>query len=182
MLTIIIPGNEFWDEAKEQFVMTDDTTLELEHSLASLSKWESIWEKPFLSGEEKTNEETFSYIECMSLDSNVDPIVYKSITKDNVLLINEYISRKFTATTFHEPPGSQTRRNREVITAEIVYYWMTVAVIPFECQYWHLNRLLTLIRVISLKNEPKKKMGRREQAAQQRMLNAQRQAKLNTSG
>jgi hypothetical protein len=180
VLSIIVPLEEAFNEETSEFVVAKSFTLELEHSLASLSKWEQMFEKPFLSTTNKTNEETFEYIKLMVLTPNVPPEVFNSLSKQNVLAIQNYIEAKMTATWFSEEKPS--RPNGETITAELIYYWMVALSIPFECQYWHLNRLLTLVRVVNLKNAPPKKMSRREAAEQQRRLNAERRAKFGTSG
>lgn len=179
MLTITIPAREYFNEADSTFITVKEQKLSLEHSLVSLSKWEMKWNKPFLSKEEKTLEETIDYIRCMTLTQNVDPNVYYGITQDVVNKVNAYISAPMTATWFADQKGG---RNREVITNELIYYWMIALQIPFECQKWHLNRLLTLIRVCNLKNAPEKKMGKSAQMNQQRMLNEARRKALNSKG
>lgn len=182
MLTIVIPGIELYDEAKEEFASSDDFVLELEHSLFSMSKWESSFEKPFLANEEKTTKEIFAYIKAMSLIPDVPDEIYHRLTRDNVAAINEYINSKQTATWFNEKKQPQPK-SRETITTELIYYWMVSFNIPFECQHWHLNRLLTLIKIFSVKNaDPKKKLSRSELAARNRELNAQRRAQLGTRG
>lgn len=180
MLTIVVLGTEMFDETKQEFVIEGGITLELEHSLVSLSKWESQYEKPFLGKNEKTTQEVFDYIKFMILNPNIPPEVYENLSEDNIKAINEYIDAKMTATWFHDPPGAPA--SRDVITAELVYYWMITFQIPFECQYWHLNRLFTLIRICNLKQAKPKKMSRAEMAARNRELNAQRRAQLGTSG
>ena len=180
MLQIIVPATESWDESKQEFVNFKGQKLQLEHSLVSLSKWESKWGKAFLSKSEKTYEETIDYIKCMTITSNVDPVVYEHLTQENIEQVNEYIQAPMTATTFVDDKSS--RGSREVITAELIYYWMIALTIPFECQKWHLNRLLTLIRVCNLKNTPPKKMSKRATARQYAQLNAARRQKHNTKG
>ena len=180
MLLIEIPIPEGWDEVKEEFVPAEVKTLSLEHSLVSLSKWESKWNKPFLGKDEKTFEETLDYIKCMTLTKNVGPSVYEHLTSENIKQINEYIGAKMTATTFSQEPGG--KKNSEIITSELIYYWMIALQIPFECQKWHLNRLLTLIRVCNIKNQPPKKMSRREIMSRNAALNAARRKQLNTNG
>jgi len=181
MLTIIVPGIESYDENLDTFVSIGDLTLELEHSLVSLSKWESKFEKPFLGKSEKTTEEVLDYIRCMVVTPNPPEEFLGKLSKENLEAVNAYIDRKMTATWFSEAPGAP-KTSREVITAELVYYWMTVFHIPFECETWHLNRLFTLIRICNLKQEKPKKMSRAEVAARNRELNAQRKAQLGTTG
>lgn len=179
MLTVVIPAGEYFNELTQEFVNTKECTLQLEHSLVSLSKWEAEKAKPFLSKTEKTVQETYDYVRCMTLTQNVDPNVYSFIPPDVLEKIRQYIEAPMTATTFYEPP--QPKTNRETITAEVIYYWMVTANIPFECQKWHLNRLFALIRVCNIKNNPKK-MSQKEALSRQRRLNAERKRALNTKG
>lgn len=181
MLQITIPSrDDLWDESKGEFVTSKEQKLVLEHSLVSLSKWESKWCRPFLSKQEKTTEETIDYIRCMTLTQNVDTEVYNFLTDDNIRDVNAYIEAPMTATWFSN--SNSGKQNREQITAELVYYWMIALNIPFECQKWHLNRLLTLIRVCEVKNSPPKKMSRREILNRNAALNAARRKQLNSKG
>ena len=180
MLQITIPQTELWDESKQEFVSLKEQTLQLEHSLVSLSKWESKWNKSFLSSREKTYEETIDYIKCMTLTPNVNPEVYRGLTKSNVEQINKYIEAPMTATSFVE--DKRGTGSRETITSELIYYWMIALNIPFECQKWHLNRLLTLIRVCEIKSQPPKKMSKREIMNRNSSLNSARKKQLNTRG
>lgn len=179
MLQLRIPEGEFFNEVTQEFVKTKETTLQLEHSLISVAKWESKWEKPFLAEDDKTNEQMRDYVRCMTINQNVDPEVYKHLSKGVIDQINKYIEKPMSATWFRE---DKSPINREIVTAEIIYYWMVTNNIPFECQKWHLNRLLTLIRVCSIKNAPPKKMSAREIRNQNRELNKQRRARLNSKG
>lgn len=180
MLTITIPGRELWDESKEEFVQVKPRTLQLEHSLVSLSKWESKWHKVFLSKDSKTSEETTDYVRCMTLTQNVDPEVYTHLSAANISEINRYIEDTMTATTFSEErPG---KAGREVVTAELIYYQMIALNIPFECQKWHLNRLLALIRVCDIKSRPPKRRSGRALMSRNAALNAKRRKELNTRG
>ena len=180
MLRITIPATELWDERIEKFVQTEETTLLLEHSLVSISKWESKWCKPFLSKTEKTTEEAIDYIRCMTLNDDVDPNVYTSLTNENMAKINEYIDSPMTATTFSNIEGRKP--NREIVTSEIIYNWMISLQIPSEYENWHINRLISQIRVCSIKNAPPKKMSQSEVMRQQRELNAARREQFNTKG
>jgi len=180
MLQITIPAVELWDERKQEFVITKEQTLQLEHSLVSISKWESKWCKPFLTKQEKTFEETLDYIKCMTITQNVDPEVYNYLTNENIKEINEYIEAPMTATYFSDEKTNKI--SREQVTAELIYYWMIALNIPFECQNWHLNRLLTLIKVCSIKNQPPKKRSRKEIMSRNAALNAARRKHLNTKG
>lgn len=180
MLTIVIPPVEQFDEAKQEFVSTKACTVQLEHSLVSLSKWESKWKKPFLSKGEKTIEETIDYVRCMTITQNISDDVYDNITVSVMREITEYIEADMTATTF--APTEKKATNREVITAEIIYFWMITFNIPFECQKWHLSRLLTLINVCNIKNQKQKPMSRKELANRNTALNAARRKALNSGG
>lgn len=182
MLTIVIPGRtEYWDENKNEFVYSDnkDVTLRLEHSLISISKWESKWCVPFMSSE-KTPEQILDYIKCMALNQ-VDDSVYDRLTRQNIKEINDYIAAPMTATVVKEAPNHR-RTSNEFVTSELIYYWMIAYNIPVEFEKWHINRLIMLIRVCSAKNEPAKKMSKSEVAASYRAINAARKAKLHTKG
>ena len=179
MLIINIPSTELYDEEHNEFITTEETRLELEHSLISLSKWESKWKKPFINSNDKTTEETFDYIRCMLLDENqIDKIKY--LTPKDISAINDYISDPMTATTFYEETTNTSKK--EVITSELIYYWMVASNIPMECEKWHLNRLLTLIRICSIKNTPPKKMSKRDIMSRNRALNEARRKQLHTNG
>ena len=180
MLRITIPGLELWDSKKERFIHTKAQVLQLEHSLVSLSKWESKYCKPFLSDKNKTAEETMDYIKIMTLTQNVDPEVYTRLTDEHIRMISEYIDAPMTATTFSK--SEKEKHNKEIITAELIYYWMVALNIPFECQKWHLNRLLTLIRVCNIKNAPPKKRTKREILNRNAALNEARRQRLNSKG
>ena len=173
MLQITIPPVEKWDESRMEFVQTKGQTLQLEHSLVSLSKWESKWKKIFLSNTEKTYEETLDYVKCMTLTQNVDPDVYDNLTKENIDAINTYIDDKMTATYFPNDHQSAKGSN-ELVSSELIYYWMIALNIPFECQKWHLNRLLTLIKFCNVKNQPPKKMSKRDLMRSNASINAAR--------
>lgn len=182
MLRVTIPAAEFYNEETEEFYYTQEQTLQLEHSLISLSKWESKWKKPFLQAE-KTYAESIDYVRCMTITKNVDPMVYFAIPKDVMKQINAYIEDSMTATTFssHAPEG-KSRINNEIITAELIYYWMVAHQIPFECEKWHLGRLIALIQVCNIKNSPPKKMSRDEILRRNAELNLKRRKELNSKG
>jgi len=179
MLKITIPSIELYDETINEFVSSKTQELNLEHSLVSISKWESKWHKPFLSKNEKTLEETIDYIRCMTVTQNVSEHTYKFISNDNVKQVRDYIEAEMTATTFC---NDKKAVNKEVITAEIIYYWMIAMNIPFECQKWHLNRLLTLINVCNIKNNPPKRMSKKETMQRNAALNASRRNSLRNEG
>ena len=182
MLKITIPAMEYYDETTESFINTKEQTLQLEHSLVSLSKWESRWKKPFLTKGEKTKEQTIDYIKCMTITQNVNPIIYLGITDKIVEEVSAYIDDSMTATWFNdEVQSQQSNRQTKRITSEVIYYWMIACNIPFECQKWHLNRLLTLIRVCNAYNNPKK-MSKKEILARNKALNEARKAQHNTKG
>jgi hypothetical protein len=176
MLTLVVQGVEHFDDSVQQFLTKGDVVLELEHSLVSLSKWESEYEKPFLSKDKKTTEEVIGYVKAMTLNEGVSSDTYYKLKDEHFEAINQYVDQKMTATWINEPPGAP--RSKEIITAELIYYWMVVFQIPFECQHWHLNRLFTLIRVCNNKQAKPKKMSAKER----RELNAARRAQLGTKG
>lgn len=180
MLQITIPGQELFDEEKEEFITEVGKTITMEHSLISLSKWEEKWHKPFFSEKEKTTEETLDYFRCMTLTPNVDKDTYDHLTSKNIEEIKTYIDDPMTATTFSKQENSKF--NREIITAEIIYYWMISLQIPIEFQKWHLNKLMTLIRVCNVKNQPPKKRSRRDILSSNAAINAARRKQMNTKG
>ena len=183
MLKIVFPEWEDWDPVNNRFINGRETPLTLEHSLVSISKWESKFHKPFLSEKEKTDEEMLYYIKCMTISNpnkEISDDVYKHLTFENMKAIEDYIGDPMTATTINR--RNQKAGRKEIITSELIYYWMTALNIPFECQRWHLNRLMTLIEVAGIKNQPQKKMSKKEIAAQNSSLNAARRAKYHTKG
>lgn len=176
MLTIVVPGGNLFNEETNEFITVKEHKLQLEHSLVSLSKWESKWHKSFLSNKtEKTDEEIMDYIKCMTISQNVDPNIYKLLTRQNIIDINEYINDSMTATYF--PEDKSGKKQTEVITAEVLYYWMIKLQIPVEFQKWHLNRLMALIRVCNIKDQPPKKMSQREVMSRHAAINAARRKK-----
>lgn len=184
MLQLKILAREFWDEKNEIFISTKEQILSLEHSLISVSKWETKWHKPFISDKTKTNEEMLDYIRCMTITPNVDLSIYRRLTKENIEEIKNYIDDPSTATWFNESSQGQTgpKFKKEQITNELVYYWMTAFQIPFECEKWHFNRLMTLIRICNIKNKQPKKQGKKDIMKNNSSLNAARRSKLGSSG
>lgn len=191
MLTITVPGVDLYNEETQVFERRGDVTLELEHSLVSLSKWEQHWKTPFLGDVEKSDAQVFYYIQCMTLSPDVPREVYTRLSPENMAEINEYITDKRTATWFAEdvelikpPKPGLIKRNQEVITGELIYYWMISHSVPFECQTWHLNTLLTLIKVSAKKNAPAKQNSKMtaDKVAQRKALNEARKKQFNTSG
>lgn len=181
MLELDIPGGEVYLETEECFIEVKPIKLRLEHSLVSLSKWEAKWRKPFLDSKvEKTYEQSIDYIRCMTLNQNVDPLVYTCLTRNMIQQVNEYINLDMTATSFTN--YNNTSPNRQVVTSEMIYYWMFGYGISIECQKWHLSRLMTLIRIFDVKSGTEKKMGRSEVLAQNRALNEARRKALKTKG
>ncbi len=190
MLEIDVAETEAWDSDREEFITIPGGHLCLEHSLISLSKWEAKHEKPFLVDDPpKTSEELLDYIRCMTVNKGVKSQTYLGLTSSDYEAIKEYISAPMTATTFNDarrPNGSKTisygRKRQHIITSEELYYDMVAFQIPFECEKWHINRLLTLIRICSIKSQPDKKMKGKDLAKSNRSLNAARRAKHNTKG
>lgn len=182
MLSIFIKGKEQYNEATGEFVNTVDTVLNLEHSLISISKWEAKWHKPFLSRyDKKTMDETLDYVRCMTINKNVDESIYTAIDGSDIAKINSYIENPMTATRLPDI-GKKSGGNSEIITSELIYYWMLEYKIPIECEKWHLNRLLTLVKVCEFKNTPAKKMSKTEIMNRNKVLNEQRKQQLQTKG
>lgn len=170
---------EEFDDEHSRFLPAVTYKVRLEHSLVSVSNWESVFEKPFLGTEERSREETLAYVRMMCLDE-IPPEVFAKFTSEHYKAINTYINARMTATTVTERPGAPTRT--ETITSELIYYWMISYNIPFECEKWHLNRLLMLVKVCNHKNASPKKMNKQEAAAERHRLNAQRRAALGSRG
>lgn len=181
MLQLIFPEIEGWDETKEEFVLlAKEQKIIIEHSLVSISKWESRWGKPFLTKDVKTIEETIDYIKCMTITQNVRPELYDRIRNEHIELVNSYIEDSMTATWFRDDGDSN--RNSEIITSEKIYYWMIMLNIPVKCEKWHLNRLLTLIRVINEENKPRTKTNTNELIQRRKAENEARKKQWNTKG
>lgn len=180
MLLITVLGDELYNEETQEFTRTESVVLELEHSLVSLSKWESKWKKPFLGPKEKTEEEVLGYIEAMILTPNYPKDIVARMSKSNFEEINSYINSSESATTFATDRSGPP--SREIITSELIYFWMTSYRIDWEAQHWHLSRLFNLVRICNVKNSKPKKMGRAEAAAQRKALNDQRRSSLGTTG
>lgn len=184
MLTITVPAcnREDWDEINNEFVYVNfpEKTITLEHSLVSLSKWEAKWEKPFLGKQDKTKEEALDYIRCMTITQNIDPVIYEHLGSDNIEKINRYIDAKMTATTITD--RRLNKPNHEIFTSELLYYYMIAYGIPFECQKWHLNRLLMLISICSIKNQTDNKMSKKEIYDRNRAINEMNRQKFKSKG
>lgn len=182
MLQVTIPAIDLYDETNNEFITIEEQVLTLEHSLASLSAWESKWCKPFLSKERMTEEESIDYIRCMTLTPNVPPEVYNAIPDKVIETVSEYISKPMTATWFSDSGKKGRQRSNEQVTAEIIYYWMIALNIPPEYESWHLNKLLTLIRVCDEKNKPAKKRSNTSILNEYAALNKIRRQQFNSKG
>lgn len=186
MITIHIDehaARDYWDPKKEEFIKVPYQKaydLNLEHSLISISKWESKWHVPFISKDSKTEEQTLDYIRCMTIDKNIPDTVYNYLTAEDVKKISEYINNPMTATVVTNTPDQ--KKSGQILTSEVIYSFMTGLQIPFECEKWHLNRLLKLIEVCNANNTPPKKMGKNEIMSRNKALNAARRAKYNSKG
>lgn len=180
---IVIQPKELWDEIEERFISIDKPiTIVLEHSLVSISKWEAKWKKPYLTPNKKTDEELLDYIKCMTITQNVDDRVFHLLSDENIKEISSYIEDDMTATTFPDNKTAQQTYRREVITSEVVYYMMVANNLPVEFQKWHLNRLLTLLKVCSIKNTPPQKLNKRDLVSKYASMNAANKARFHTKG
>lgn len=181
MLRLEIPvGPEGFDDATGEFIPPPTVSLELEHSLVSISKWEAKWHRAFLSNKEKTAEETFDYIKCMVVKDDVNPAIFDFLTQENIDQINDYIKNPMTATVI--PGGNKNGQSKEVVTSELIYYWMVAHTIPSEYQYWHLNRLLTLIQVCNVKNSSPQKRSKGDIMRSNAAINKANRARFNSKG
>ena len=180
--TITIAGSELWDSINRKFINCDEKKITIEHSLYAISKWEAIWHIPFFGKEEKTQEMIVSYIKCMSVDEEIDDEILKRLSQANIKEINDYIGDSMTATWFGDDKKSSKGSSKRIITSELIYYWMTALNIPFSCEHWHLNRLITLIKVCNEEQRPKDKISRREAYSRNSALNALRRAKSHSAG
>lgn len=181
MLVLNIPEKELFDESTDRFIKIKAQTLKLEHSLISISKWESKWLKPFLKKEKKSKEELLDYIKCMITNPVQDVDVVRYLSNNELNKITEYINSPMTATIVTFFDDNEPKNKKETITSELIYYWMITAGIPFECEKWHINRLFALLKICSAKNAPKKKMTK-DIAQSQAALNAKRRADLKSRG
>lgn len=180
---ITIQPIEFWDEKNERFIVVDKPTdITIEHSLVSISKWEAKWKKAYLTNKQKSGEELLDYIKCMTITQNVDDKVYLALNKENIEEISEYINDSMSATVFPSGRSASAQYSRDTITSEMIYYLMASNNIPIEFQKWHLNRLLTLLKIFEVKNAPHKKMSKRELISNYASINAANKAKFHTKG
>lgn len=182
MLELVVPAREWYSEEIGEFINTKETKLFLEHSLLSVSKWEAKWKKPYMDEAEQTPEETIDYIRCMTINKGVDPFIYYGLTDDMYKTIKDYIADPMTATTITNHNKSTRRISRGKTTSEMIYYWMVSYGIPFECQKWHLSRLMTLINVCIAKGSPDRKMPKNEIYKQNTALNKARRAQRHSKG
>lgn len=180
MLKLEIPKMDFWDASKQEFVYIDATSLSIEHSLVSISKWEAKWHKPFYTKDKKTSEELIDYIKCMTVSQNINPLLYDFLPEWAMNKIVDYMKDPMTATTVKELNNNSG--SNKTLTSEVIYYYMIAFNIPFECQKWHINRLMTLIKVCNAKNTPPKKMGKAESLRRRNAMNEARKKKLGTTG
>ena len=181
MLSIYIKPRELFDERTSEFITVKGGTLRLEHWLVSISKWESKWKIPFLSKNNKTKDQIDDYIRCMSINGEPDQNLIASISTEDKNRIIDYIEENQTATWFSKLDDKRNHQS-EVVTSELIYYWMIEYRIPHEYEKWHLSRLLTLIEICNRKNSTPKKMSQAEIMARNRALNAERKAKLHSRG
>ena len=172
----ILPKKDLWDEKNERFMSFKGQTLVLEHSLVSISKWESRWHKAFLAEPRKSHDELVDYIRCMTLTQNVDPLTYDCLSQSDIEKVKQYIDDPMTATVIKETPTAR-KGPQQIITSELIYYWMVALQIPSKYEKWHLNRLMTLIKICNIENQPKKKMSKDELYARNARLNAARRKK-----
>lgn len=174
VLDLYIPGKEFWNSELQEFIYTKDITLHLKHSLVSLTRWEQHYKRRFLDDGPKNEEEYRFYIQCMTLNKDVDPLVYTVLQEDDIKKVTDYLHDSMTATTL--PKQNNNHSNSEKLSSELIYYYMSALNIPFECEKWFLNNLIILISIASIKNNPQEKKSKPSWSSI-RALNAARNAK-----
>ena len=174
VLDLYVPGKEFWNSELQEFIYTKDITLHLKHSLVSLTRWEQHYKRKFLDDGPKNEEEYRFYIQCMTLNKDVDPLVYTVLQEDDIKKVTDYLHDSMTATTL--PKQNNNRSNSEKLSSELIYYYMSALNIPFECEKWFLNNLIILISIASIKNNPQEKKSKPSWSSI-RALNAARNAK-----
>lgn len=174
VLDLYVPGKEFWNSELQEFIYTKDITLHLKHSLVSLTRWEQHYKRRFLDDGPKNEEEYRFYIQCMTLNKDVDPLVYTVLQEDDMKKVTDYLHDSMTATTL--PKQNNNRTNSEKLSSELIYYYMSALNIPFECEKWFLNNLIILISIASIKNNPQEKKSKPSWNSI-RALNAARNAK-----
>ena len=174
VLDLYVPGKEFWNSELQEFIYTKDITLHLKHSLVSLTRWEQHYKRRFLDDGPKNEEEYRFYIQCMTLNKDVDPLVYTVLQEDDIKKVTDYLHDSMTATTL--PKQNNNRGNSEKLSSELIYYYMSALNIPFECEKWFLNNLIILISIASIKNNPQEKKSKPSWSSI-RALNAARNAK-----
>lgn len=166
-LTIFIPEKEMWDDSRGEFISFREHKLTLEHSLVSLTKWESKWHKPFLSPEEKTQEEVVDYVRCMIMDDDVEDDIAYALTPQDLMKVQNYIETEQTGTTIPEDKKSNEPKSNELMTSELIYYYLgQIQCLTPTIENWHLSRTLTLIRVASFKQKPEKELDKKQALAQ----------------
>lgn len=179
MLKIIVPETELFDQTNGEFLTVKKQILMLEHSLVSISKWESKWKIPYLYTERKTLEQDRDYVRCMTITQNVDPIIYKCLTKEVWDKIYDYMNDPMTASNV---PSKKKPGVKNIVTAETIRYWMIMFNIPVEYEKWHINQLLALIKYCEWKQSDSEKLTPSELYARNSRLNAERKRKLHTKG
>lgn len=178
-ISIYVQGTELWDSNSQMFCSSKPQTLILEHSLISISKWESKYHKMFLETKDKTGVELLDYIKCMTINGNVPDMTYYALSEKNLRDILDYMDDSMTASSVFDPP----RKSRsEPVSSELIYYWMIQYGIPFECEKWHINRLLMLIKICTRKNASMTKADKAAMDQRRAAINAQRKAKMKSRG
>lgn len=174
VLDLYVPGKEFWNSELQEFIYTKDITLHLKHSLVSLTRWEQHYKRRFLDDGPKNEEEYRFYIQCMTLNKDVDPLIYTVLQEDDIKKVTDYLHDSMTATTL--PKQNDKSNKGERLSSELIYYYMSALNIPFECEKWFLNNLIILISIASIKNNPQEKKSKPSWSSI-RALNAARNAK-----
>lgn len=180
MITIHFEEMEYYDEQLNRFYTLPPKVVNFEYSLAAVAEWEAIWKIPLLNTELGVDSDMFlSLAMCMSDDRELLEYYLDDTEKAE---LHKYLSDSQTATTINSSQNGNTTGRGKVYTAEEIYALMFMNGIPIEWESRNLNRLLVILRIISIYQNPPKKMSQQDVMKQNARLNRERKNKYKTKG